>query len=227
MCTPFPGAGVRTAWSGRGRYYASVSYTNVQYWCALYGFGFVDPMHVPRIAQKTRDVTIFSSGIQQYCSFKSSRLHFVVLELLRGNQQCFGICGICSAPAAKVHTFVCIYIYIYIYIWYGACVLGHFTLVGLPQVRSIVKHTERMDLFVLNFPTKWCNHYFDRTYSYCAIVVRLTVCRHLWNTNFSHASMPLWKLIKSSVFFIVCHYWGCVYNMQICGHLSKSLSFTL
>jgi len=56
-----------------------------------------------------------------------------------------------------------------------ACGLGYFTLNDLPQARNIVKTFKRVDVFVLNFPTQWCKNDVDRTYSFCAIVVRSTV----------------------------------------------------
>jgi len=62
-----------------------------------------------------------------------------------------------------------------VYTVWRARVLSDFTLVDLLQVRIIVKHTERIDLFVLNFPTKPCKNYVDWTCSFCAIIVRSTV----------------------------------------------------
>jgi len=62
-----------------------------------------------------------------------------------------------------------------VYTVWRARVLGDFTLVDLPQVRIIVKHTERIDLFALKFPTKPCKNYVDWTCSFYAIVVRSTV----------------------------------------------------
>jgi len=79
-------------------------------------FGFVDRVHVPRIARtratyrcfrlELRNTVLKSYKLQMQFrrSKKIVEIAFVVLELLRGNKQCFGIYVGCSVPAAKVHT---------------------------------------------------------------------------------------------------------------------------
>jgi len=62
-------------------------------------------VHVPRIAPKRATYQSFRLALRNTVLFRSSKLHFAVLELFHGNRQCFGICVVCSVTQQKCTHF--------------------------------------------------------------------------------------------------------------------------
>jgi len=111
-------------------------------------FGFVDRVHVPRIARTRATYRFFRLELRNIVLFRSSKLHLWFSSYYAVTNSVSGFMSVAACLQQSANTSVCIYIA------RRAHVLGDFTLVELPHVRSIVKTFGRDGCVRLEFPYK-------------------------------------------------------------------------